>query len=342
MVNMQLLDKLRKNSTVDTADIMSQSEIFTDQDSWNTDIPAINIALTGEIDGDYNPGLLTIAGQSKHFKSLFGLIVCGAYLKKNPDAAMLFYDSEKGAALNYVSAAGIDPSRILHTPIDTVEGLRHDVAAQMKEMKRGDKIITFVDSVGNLASSKETADAESGSDKADMTRAKALKSFGRIVTPHLVFKDLPMVIINHTYDELSLFPKQIMSGGQGIYLSSNDIWFIGRQQEKKGTELVGYNFIINIEKSRKVREKSKIPITVTQTNGLNKWSGLLDIALDGGFVTSEKKGYYVSKFGAGKSYRADDTNTADFWEPILKSQDFKNYVKYTYLLADGELLVREE
>lgn len=341
MVNTQLLDKLRKNSTVDTSDIMADSEIFTDPDSWSTDIPAINIALTGEVDGNYNPGMLTIAGPSKHFKSLFGLIVCGAYLKHNPEAVMLFYDSEKGSALNYVTAAGIDPKRILHTPINTVEGLRHDVAAQMKDMKRGDKVITFVDSVGNLASSKETVDAEEGNEKADMTRAKALKSFGRIVTPHLVFKDLPMVIINHTYDELALFPKQIMSGGQGIYLSSNDIWFIGRQQEKKGTELVGYNFIINIEKSRKVREKTKIPITVTQEGGLNKWSGLLDIALEGGFVTSEKKGWYLGE-NPNKSYRAEDTNTGGFWEPILANPEFKEYVKSKYLLADGELLVREE
>jgi hypothetical protein len=79
-----------------------------------------------------------------------------------------------------------------------------------------------------------------------------------------------------------LYPKAIVSGGTGVYLSADNIFILGRQQEKDGTEIIGYNFIINVEKSRYVREKSKIPVCVKFEGGLSLWSGLLDMALESG------------------------------------------------------------
>jgi hypothetical protein len=106
-----------------------------------------------------------------------------------------------------------------------------------------------------------------------MTRAKSNKSLGRLITPHLHLKDIPMVVVNHTYKEIGMFPKDIVSGGTGLYYSADAIWIIGRRQEKEGTEVKGYHFVINIEKSRHVREKSAIPISVTFEGGIAKWSG---------------------------------------------------------------------
>ena len=74
-------------------------------------------------------------------------------------------------------------------------------------------------------------------------------------TPYLTLKDIPLLAVNHTYQEIGMFPKAIVSGGTGIYYTSDNIWIIGRQQEKKGTDIVGYNFVINVEKSRFVKEK---------------------------------------------------------------------------------------
>lgn len=343
MTNTALLDKLMKNSTIEMSDRMDKSAIFSAPDSWTTDIPALNIALTGLIDGEYNPGMLAIAGPSKHFKSLLGLLIAAGYMRKNKDAILIFYDSEKGAALNYLKAVGVDPARVLHCPITTIEELIHDASAQLKDIKRGDKVFFFVDSIGNLASAKEVRDAEEGSDKADMTRAKKLKSFGRIMTPHIVFKDIPMVLINHTYEELSMFPKQIMGGGTGIYYSSNDIWFMGRQQEKptsganKG-KIIGYHFIINVEKSRKVKEKSRIPITVLQDGGIDKFSGLLELAEDGGFVTKPKNGYYTNEYVEG-AFSEEDTHSDDFWDELINDDAFKDYIADRFLLASGKSLV---
>ena len=131
-----------------------------------------------------------------------------------------------------------------------------------------------------------------------------------------------------------------MSGGTGVYYSADNIYIIGRQQEKDGTDIVGYNFIVNVEKSRYVREKSKIPVEVTYEGGISKWSGLLDVALDGGFVTKPSNGWY-SKKGSDEKLRLKDTYNKDFWLPILASKEFQEYIENTYKVSSGSLIASD-
>lgn len=279
-----LLSKLQKNSTIKDTAILQESKFFNAKDLIQTPVPMINVALSGRLDGGLAPGLTVFAGPSKHFKTAFALMLAKSYMDKYEDAVVLFYDSEFGSPQSYFDSFGIDTSRVLHTPITDIEQLKHDSMAQLANIERGDHVIVIVDSVGNLASKKEVEDALEGKSVADMTRAKQLKSLFRMVTPHLTIKDIPMIVVNHTYKEVGLFPKDVVSGGTGIYYSADNIYIIGRQQEKEGQELVGYNFIINVEKSRYVREKSRIPVEVSFEGGISKWSGLLDVAQAGGFV----------------------------------------------------------
>jgi RecA/RadA recombinase len=250
---------------------------------------------------------------------------------------VLFYDSEFGSPQGYFDSFGIDTNKVLHTPITDIEQLKHDAMAQLNNLERGDHIIIIVDSVGNLASKKEVEDALDGKSVADMSRAKQLKSLFRMVTPHLTLKDIPMVVVNHTYKEIGMFPKDIVSGGTGVYYSADNIFIIGRQQEKEGTEITGYNFIVNVEKSRYVREKSKIPVEVTYDGGISKWSGLLDVALDGGFVTKPSNGWYQKK-GEENKVRIKDTYTKDFWLPILASKEFQVFIESKYKTSNSSLM----
>jgi RecA/RadA recombinase len=289
---MSLLEKLKKNSTIKESEILNKSKFFAKKDMIQTSVPMMNVALSGSLEGGFTPGLTVFAGPSKHFKTAFSLLLAKAYTDKYEDAVILFYDSEFGSPQAYFDNFGIDTGRILHTPITDIEQLKFDIMSQVNSVERGDHIIIIIDSVGNLASKKEVDDALEGKSVADMTRAKQMKSLFRMVTPHLTIKDIPMVVVNHTYSEIGLFPKQIVSGGTGLYYSADNIFIIGRQQEKEGTEVVGYNFIVNVEKSRFVREKSKIPVEVTFEGGISKWSGLLDVALAGGFVIKPSNGWY--------------------------------------------------
>ena len=208
-----IMDKLKKNSKIKETEILADSKFFTQKDQVPTQVPMINVALSGSIEGGLTSGLTVLAGPSKHFKTSFALLMAAAYLKQYPEAVLLFYDSEFGSPQAYFESFDIDTSRVLHTPITDVEKLKFDVVNQLEAIERGERVIIVIDSVGNLASKKELEDAINEKSVADMSRAKALKGLFRMVTPYLAMKNIPMIAVNHTYQEIGLFPKAIVSGG---------------------------------------------------------------------------------------------------------------------------------
>lgn len=344
---MGILDKIKKNSSIKESAILSKSKFFTEKDMIPTSVPIVNVALSGKLDGGLTPGLTMWAGPSKHFKTAFSLLMAKSYLEKYNDAALLFYDSEFGTPQSYFDSFGIDTDRVLHTPLTDIEQLKFDIMNQLSNLERGDRLIIVVDSIGNLASKKEVEDALEQKSVADMSRAKQVKSLFRMVTPHLSLKDIPMIVVNHTYKEIGMFPKDIVGGGTGSYYSADNIFIIGRQQEKEGTEIVGYNFIINVEKSRYVKEKSKIPVTVSFDGGISRWSGLLDIALESGHVIKPSNGWYSKvdvKTGEieDKKYRIKDVDSKDFWMSILKDKKFREFVENKYRVASTEIIKDED
>ena len=339
---MSILDKIKKNSSIKDSAVLSKSKFFNAKDMIQTAVPIINVALSGKLDGGLTPGLTMWAGPSKHFKTAFSLLMAKSYLDKYEDAALLFYDSEFGTPQSYFDSFGIDTNRVLHTPLTDIEQLKFDIMSQLTQLERGDKLIIIVDSIGNLASKKEVEDALAEKSVADMSRAKQVKSLFRMVTPHLNLKDIPMIVVNHTYMEIGMFPKAIVGGGTGSYYSADNIFIIGRQQEKEGTEVVGYNFIINVEKSRYVKEKSKIPVTVSFDGGISKWSGLLDLAIESGHVVKPSNGWYskVDEDGVieDKKYRIKETDTKEFWLPILKQKTFQDFIGNKYSVTSGNIM----
>jgi hypothetical protein len=133
-----------------------------------------------------------------------------------------------------------------------------------------------------------------------------------------------------------MYPKDVLSGGTGLYYSANTVWILGRQQDKGNDGIEGYHFVINVDKSRFVKEKSKVPISVSFANGVEKYSGLLDVALEGGFVTKPSMGWYAKK-GDESKYREKDTYNKEFWRNILDSKEFKDYIRQRYTLGiDGQ------
>jgi RecA/RadA recombinase len=344
---MSILDKIKKNSTIKDTAILANSKFFQKKDMIPTSIPVINVALSGRLDGGLTPGLTMWAGPSKHFKTAFSLLMAKSYMEKYSDAVLLFYDSEFGTPQSYFDSFGIDTERVVHTPIMDVEQLKFDIMQQLQAIERGEHVIIVIDSIGNLASKKEVEDAMDGKSVADMSRAKQMKSLWRMVTPYLTMKDIPCVVVNHTYKEIGLYPKDIVGGGTGSYYSADNIFILGRQQEKEGTEVVGYNFIINVEKSRYVKEKSKIPVSVSFDGGLSKWSGLLDIALESKHVVKPSNGWYAKcnpETGevSDKKYRLKETDTKDFWLPILTDKSFYDFVKAKYSIGVGDMIQAED
>lgn len=226
---MSLLDKLLKSgSDAVKASVLTDSEFFKNRIETHTSIPALNIALGGSLKSGLKSGLLMVSGASKSFKTCISLYMVAAYLKKYKDAICIFYDTEFGATPSYFKNFGIDTDRVLHIPIEHIEQLKFDIVNRLKEVTKKERVIVFIDSVGNIASKKEVEDAIEEKSAADMTRAKALKSLWRITTPMFTMREIPCIAINHIYMEQGMYPKAIVSGGcliagTGIQMSDGTI-----------------------------------------------------------------------------------------------------------------------
>jgi RecA/RadA recombinase len=355
----KLLERLKSQSTIKEAAVLTESKLYNAKDMISTPVPAFNVALSGKLNGGFVPGVTLIAGPSRHFKTGFVLLMIKAYLDQYPDAVVIFYDSEFGTPQSYFNAFGIDTSRILHVPIKDMEELKFDVMNYFDPknkdgIKRGEKVMLAIDSLGNLASRKEVEDATNEKSVADMTRAKQMKSIFRMITPHLRMKDIPLVGIQHTYQTQEMYSKTVVSGGTGGIYSADTIFIIGRQQDAEGEGakkvLNGYDFIINVEKSRYVKEKSKIPVTISFTGGMSKWSGLFEWAVEGNFIKlngkKERRDAYslVDEDGvlAEEKFTKKELNTADFWIPVLTNKRFQEFVEQKYKLSEVKMLSDDE
>jgi RecA/RadA recombinase len=336
-----LMSKLMSTNKSSLSSVLSESEFFTKEDIA-TDYPILNLALSSKLDKGFTPGLTMLAGPSKHFKTGFALIMLAAFQKKYPESVVIFYDSEFGCPQTYFDNFGVDTSKIIHTPVHDIEELRFDIMAKLKEIEKDDNVLILIDSIGNLASRKEVENAEESKTTEDMTRAKKLKSLFRIITPYLTTKNIPLIAVNHTYQELGLFPKTIVGGGTGSYYGADTIIIVGRQQEKdKENNISGYNFVINIEKSRFVKEKSKFIFNASFDEGINKYSGLLELALASGHVVNSSKGKYSKvNLETGeieeKQYKEKETRSAIFFDSILKDSKFSEFVHNKYSLENSD------
>lgn len=346
-----LAERLMKNSVVKGTTFLGKAKFYTETTTAPTDVPMINVALSGNMDEGIGGGVGQIAGPSKHFKTLFGLILVKAFLDKNPDGICLFYNNEFGSPKAYFEALDIDVSRVVEVLFTDIEILKQDVIAQLDNITNKDKVIILVDSLGMAASRKELDDVREEKVVGDMTRAKQLKAFFRIVTPYVKVKNIPLVAINHTYKTQEMYSKTVVGGGTGGIYAADWIWVIGKEQEtanvqvgeKKVKTRVGSNFIINIEKSRFVKEGAKIPVKVLLNGGLSKWSGLWDLAVREGYIVSPVKGWFTTvnrETGeASENFRRNDVeNSSDFWNKLFSTTDFKAHVKELFTLGMGKLL----
>jgi hypothetical protein len=260
---------------------------------------------------------------------------------------VVFLDSEGGVNQDYFKNFGIDPGRVIHMPVTNIEEAKFQIVNILEEVKRGERLVFMFDSIGNAASVKELEDAKDNKSKADMSRAKALKSFFRIVTPYLVMNNIPFIGINHTYSTQDFFPTEVMSGGQGPLLSANTVFFMGKAKDKDGTELAGFNFRVKVHKSRTVREGSVFTINIDFENGIDRHSDLFEAAVEHGDIEKSGNSYVLAgKFNDGAKYKRQDFRFLELgqgpWKPILMDEDFKEWYEGRHRLAWRRQDVGEE
>jgi RecA/RadA recombinase len=332
----KLIAKAPKNSR---ADVLAQSDFFEKGIICSTPVPVLNGMLSGKLNGGLTAGLTQVVGDSRTFKTNLCLLMIAAFLNSDPEAICIFGDSEFGAG-KYFKSFGIDTSRVLHIPLETIEDMAFELVPRIKELSAKDKVIIFIDSVSQLASIKEVDNAMTENSSKDMTRAAALNSFFRIIPPMVTSRNIPFLFINSFYDDMvNKYAEKHIKGGKQLFLSSDTLLMVTRSQEKEDEELVGWNFNYTMFKSRAIKEKAKFTLTVRYDGGIDRYSGMFEMAQDGGFLVSEKKGFYkwteksgfpLKEAGFRKSSIADTD-----WEKLLDTKSFNDFFYETYSLDSG-------
>ena len=281
------LKEIIKETGNEYATLVSDGVEAGDVDSFiDTGSHALNALLSGSIFGGMPSNKITaIAGEAATGKTFFALGIVKAFLDKNKDAGVIYFESESALTKDLVESRGIDSKRMVIVPVATVQEFRHqsikviDKYLEQGEEKR--KPLMFVlDSLGMLSTTKEMEDTAEGKETRDMTRSQIVKAAFRVLTLKLGKAKVPMIMTNHTYDVIgSMFPQKEMGGGSGLKYAASNIVYLSKRKEKDGKEVVGNIIHCKNYKSRLTKENALIDVRLTYKDGLDKYYGLLDLAI---------------------------------------------------------------
>ena len=283
---MNLLKDLAKASGNDLAGVVSDGIVAGDVDGYiDTGSYIFNALVSGDINRGIPSNKITaLAGESATGKTFFALGMVQKFLEDNPEGNVVYFESESALTQEMLEERGIDTSRILLVPVTTIEEFRTqavNIIDGFEKGRKGDEKLFFVlDSLGMLSTIKETEDIGSGKNVRDMTKAQVIKGTFRVLTLKLGKVGIPMIVTNHTYDVIgSMFPQKEMGGGSGLKYAASSIVYLSKKKEKDGTEVIGNIIHCKNQKSRLTVENKMVDVRLTYDKGLDRYYGLLDLAL---------------------------------------------------------------
>ena len=283
---MDLLKDLAKASGNDLAGVVSDGIVAGDVDGYiDTGSYIFNALVSGDINRGIPSNKITaLAGESATGKTFFALGMVQKFLEDNPEGNVVYFESESALTQEMLEERGVDTNRILLVPVTTIEEFRTqavNIIDGFEKQRKGDEKLFFVlDSLGMLSTIKETEDIGAGKNVRDMTKAQVIKGTFRVLTLKLGKVGIPMIVTNHTYDVIgSMFPQKEMGGGSGLKYAASSIIYLSKKKEKDGTEIIGNIIHCKNQKSRLTVENKMVDVRLTYDKGLDRYYGLLDLAL---------------------------------------------------------------
>ena len=258
------LKKVIKDTENEFASIVDEGVEAGDVSTYiDTGSYIFNGLVSGTINGGIPANKITaLAGESATGKTFFVLGMCKHFLDNNPDAGVIYFESESAITKDLIENRGIDTKRMVVMPVTTVQEFRTQslrVLDSYLEQDEADRkpLLLVLDSLGMLSTTKEVEDTEAGKETRDMTRAQVVKAAFRVLTLKLGKAKVPLVITNHTYDVVgSMFPQKEMGGGSGLKYAASTIIYLSKKKDKDGSEVVGNIIHCKTHKSRLSKENS--------------------------------------------------------------------------------------
>ena len=281
------LKKIIKETGNEYASVVEDGVESGDVDSFiDTGSFILNGLLSGSLKGGLPSTKVTaLAGESATGKTYFLMGIVKNFLDSNPEAGVVYFESESAITKQMVVDRGIDSKRMVIMPVPTVQEFRTQALKVLDTYLLQDEserkpLFLCLDSLGMLSTTKEVEDTADGKETRDMTRAQVLKAAFRVLTLKLGRAKVPMVVTNHTYDVVgSMFPQKEMGGGSGLKYAASSIIYLSKKKEKDGTEVIGNIIHCKNHKSRLTVENKMVDVRLTYDKGLDRYYGLLDLAL---------------------------------------------------------------
>ena len=309
-----------------------------DVDSFiDTGSYSFNALLSGSIYGGLpNNRITAIAGEAATGKTFFALGIVKSFLDKDPNAGVIYFESENAISKDMIETRGVDSSRIVVMPVATVQEFRAQsikvIEKYIAQPEASRKPMMFVlDSLGMLSTTKEMEDTAAGKETRDMTRSQIVKSTFRVLTLKLGQSGIPMIMTNHTYDVIgSMFPQKEMGGGSGLKYAASSIIYLGKRKEKDGTEVVGNIIHCKNFKSRITKENAQIDVRLSYKQGLDRHYGLLELGEECGVFKKVSTRYEMPDGTKvfGKSINTEPEKY--FTNEVLDKIDEYTKKKFTY------------
>ena len=293
---MSFLNNVIKELNNEYATVVDEGVSTGDCDSFVDTGPYIlNALVSGSIFGGLPANKITaLAGESSTGKTFFALSVVRSFLQSNPDAQVIYFETESAISKDMMETRDIDVKRVGLVPVTTVQEFRTQsikVVDEYMKLKKEDRppLLFVLDSLGMLSTSKEVQDATDGKETRDMTRAQVIKSIFRILSLKLGQAGIPLIVTNHTYEVVGAYvPTKEMGGGTGLKYSASSILFLSKKKEKDGTDIVGNIIKVKAQKSRFTKENSQIETRLFyDSRGLDKYYGLLELGQKYGSLPAE-------------------------------------------------------
>lgn len=326
------LDKLRKLKSVQSSVLKE----VTEPEFISTGVASLNILFGGGIDKGIPEGKISmIASPSSLGKSFLAMKVAKNSQKKGK--SVIFFDSEKAYSTTMAEQLEINSENILVIQNTSVEEVSTQFMNIVEEIKDEiENYVFIIDSWNVLVTSKSVDDITAGKDVVDMTVAKKKNLFAKL----LLHSGATVFVVNQTYDSLDAFSPQEVGGAKGIYYAASSIvqgTSKAKQKESDG-EISGAIVTAFTRKGRFSREHSKLKYLINYDGGINSYYGLLDFALECGFVEKPSAGFYSRPcVPDDKKWREKEIYVKEFWEPIFKTTDFKAAIEKAFSFKHNEI-----
>ncbi len=326
--------KVLENEYAAVADEGTSADVvgFIDTGSY-----ALNALYSGSIfKGMPANKISALAGEEATGKTFFALGIVKNFLDTNEKALSIIFESEGSITKEILSSRGVDTKRVLIVPVETIQQFKTQAIRVVENhlaTPEADRrpLILVLDSLGMLSTTKEMTDSNSGKEVKDMTRTAEIKAAFRVLTLKLSKAKIALLVTNHVYQTMGMFPTKEMGGGSGLKYSANNIIALSKSKNKDNDGTVTGIFIrCKNLKSRLTKENTEASVMLSYDKGLDRYYGLIDLAVEYGIF--KKVSTKIEVADGTTHFEKHIINNAEryFTDDVLKRIDEAAQKEYCY------------